>query len=794
MKIHSSRINPAIENADRAKIEEARKELVGTSAVVDKVTCAGYTTSSTMALEELCRPSLFMIPTNAISSKTIQDASTNFLPVLAHKNCERVRKKLDKDPFLENLQLPLPDCLECKTMNECLVFAARTEWASTTTMTYAKAMALMLNNSAESEEIRDALTERIRVLICDESHIIGRGSGASIEYDESIVIPEEFTGLRRIFHHRFWKLKEEHREQALSLERDHEFLGPHSHLAFKAKNEYPLGKEEMKTVLGELLKFANKRKRLGVTKEGIERLEDAILKLKDVITILSNPTIIVHLIYDDNEKRMKLLISSQTNLLQQSVHDFIGDVIPKATVFFVSGTQFEPYTGFYEWLAGRELRSIVYPDLSNTNASMTIHPDTWTFNPNDSKTFDRVCDHIRKISELVSHQSIYLVTINRLCCNELEERLGKELTNITFDYYRSSNSVGVRLNKKGKEPRICIAVGAAEVPVNAFDPIAQTYLDSQRIRLLYVHADTWQSWSRVKDPLGMEPSTVFCIGIRKQKVSDIVTWGTNRRVIVAEEHGRLTSKVECDEHLSRPNVAMENRSDTRPSQRTVDDYIDAIIPIGEDCLNRVSRFYVQKTADLLYYNTLGSYSKSYDFCTTPLGTYKFRFHNNRDTPEKLEETLLALGLFISRTDKCGLQWHQPNAAGEWGYFVGSPSWEFSDLMRMHLGGKETLCLPPFNLEDICYFCAVDFDDHLGYMPQGENVMKFSQFLYSKGIPHIVVRSGTNDGYHVFIPLEPAKTFVAWKFIRQLIKDAGLGKVKEIETYPKQKSVQTSRGG
>jgi hypothetical protein len=57
----------------------------------------------------------------------------------------------------------------------------------------------------------------------------------------------------------------------------------------------------------------------------------------------------------------------------------------------------------------------------------------------------------------------------------------------------------------------------------------------------------------------------------------------------------------------------------------------------------------------------------------------------------------------------------------------------------------------------------------------------------------VVKSGSNDGYHVFVPLVPTTTLVAYKFIKQLVKDAGLDSHKEIERYPKQKSSSSSKG-
>jgi hypothetical protein len=105
-----------------------------------------------------------------------------------------------------------------------------------------------------------------------------------------------------------------------------------------------------------------------------------------------------------------------------------------------------------------------------------------------------------------------------------------------------------------------------------------------------------------------------------------------------------------------------------------------------------------------------------------------------------------------------------------------------------------MAITPFDDQDTCYFGALDFDDHTGDTPQSSNVIQLSTFMIARKIPHIVIRSGTNDGYHVFIPLVPTKTFTAMKFMKQLVKDAGLDKLVGLERYPKQKSVATSRDG
>jgi len=52
-------------------------------------------------------------------------------------------------------------------------------------------------------------------------------------------------------------------------------------------------------------------------------------------------------------------------------------------------------------------------------------------------------------------------------------------------------------------------------------------------------------------------------------------------------------------------------------------------------------------------------------------------------------------------------------------------------------GVETIALPPFDLDDNCHYCAVDFDDHSGDTPQSENVKNLTNFLKERELPCIV---------------------------------------------------------
>jgi hypothetical protein len=171
-----------------------------------------------------------------------------------------------------------------------------------------------------------------------------------------------------------------------------------------------------------------------------------------------------------------------------------------------------------------------------------------------------------------------------------------------------------------------------------------------------------------------------------------------------------------------------------------------------------------------------------------------KLHNRLNSTIIFEQNYCALAtLFVTRVDKVGIQSKRPNYKGKFGYCTEAPKKPFKDVLEDHLFETETIALPPFDPEDNCYFCAVDFDDHDGNSPQSENVKKLTAFLKERNLPCIVVKSGSNDGYHVFIPIVPVKTLLAYKFVRQLVKDAGLDDLKP-ELFPRQKSSNSSKGG
>jgi hypothetical protein len=767
--------SPLPDGIDGDRVNAADKILKMGNVAVCKPTRAGFTTSAVIAAERGGLKTLVVAPTRNILNKTVRaivlkmDGTPCDIP--GNVTCKYVQEFIKKDPLFEELPIMKEErCDGCEYYDGCPVTEIeRVGDLTTVCITYAKLEAVMLSSSDSSKFIREQLADLDEVIL-DEAHLLSFPSLPQVHFEKHVVIPAQYRSLKML-HDKWRDLQDENRDNV----RDIEFFteqNPQQYTGLSVFTHYSPKWEEISKLWGELIDLAENRAVWGVT-------DDDILDLRDIITIMSGSTATISYISSNNFGRM--VVTGSQGRDHYALKIFLTEVAPKAHVIFVSGTLVERRDGFFSEISGREIETAIFPDLNNTNSKMHLHPSKWRFSHiGKSNGIPQAIRESREIIESVGDQPIYMLAMNSRLAAELEKAF-KDLPNITVDYYKSADSIGV-----AQEARICIAVGAAELPRHACDPLAEgnddheRFYDSQQLRINAVDCATWQAVSRVKDPDGLAESHVHFIGVRAEVVSRIATWGTEREVSAQiNSRGSLDSSVICKQYLGRPNTLMEERRDLRPGRRKVGDYVDAVVPISDIIQAR------QNSDTFPYTNIIG---ETVRFLDEPL-----RLYNLPNSSDEFEQNLFALTtLFVTRVDKCGLQWKQPNYKGKFGYKTAAPPKPFKDLLMDHLFDCETIALPPFDLEDNCHYCAVDFDDHDGDTPQSENVKKLTSFLKEQNMPCIVVKSGSNDGYHVFIPIVPTKTLVANKFLKQLVKDAGMDD--HIERYPKQKSSSSSKSG
>ena len=81
----------------------------------------------------------------------------------------------------------------------------------------------------------------------------------------------------------------------------------------------------------------------------------------------------------------------------------------------------------------------------------------------------------------------------------------------------------------------------------------------------------------LKIPDGEEESHLYCVGIRADEISDVVTWGTNRTIKASSDaDGKRIWTVEVDEELARPIVHAEERTSKGLNRHGIQEYIDRI--------------------------------------------------------------------------------------------------------------------------------------------------------------------------------------------------------------------------
>ncbi|MDQ1273941.1 MAG: hypothetical protein QG591_2571 [Planctomycetota bacterium] len=767
----------------------------GPDAVIAKPTRFGFTTTILKIADARGDKILLVQPTNKIN-ETAKKAVPDMLPIYGHKYCRLLVEQ--EDPLLLDLGiLPLPSVCPrgpsgCKEYPDCDLTKAWFETACVRTISYQKLVTLMFGyNPKESESalLQEQLKD-IDIVICDESHLISSESPPSVDICyKSLKIPPEFVILSRIYNNfkdLIFKLHENdtiEQIKALSLAND-------SHLAIPHQINSTVQSTMLTYAFMEIRRLAKQRTTYSISDDDIKFLSGmiSVMSCREQTTCLTKTG-------SGDKWTIKGKPTYESPTWENAIRRFLRLVCPKSKVFFASGTQYERSQGFYEGIVGRSLEHVCLPDVKHTNSMMTIIPDKWTYSAvADQKGGTQTKRIVENILDILADHPcdpIYAINFN----TKLQERIAKKLAKYRLprdffmqDYYRSSNSIGVEC-----EARIGIAIGIANTPTNTFDCVTNNVPESQALRLQDVHSATWQAWSRIKDPEGKVPSKLYCIGVRSDAVDAVITQGSNRQVFYNGKgaNGRhIPPKITINEELPRPKVLMEAKSNwsSSPCNAEAACYLAGHVPVSElpKFLDSV------KTFDNYLYSNIG---KNQRFLPVLDSSSPLRMYNLGCTVEQQQESALALKiLMVSREDKCGFQWHYPNSLGKYGYRVKTLSVPFDDVLQQHLAGAETIALPPFTPEDICYFLLSDFDDHDGTTPQTSNVQKYTAFLRSKNIQYIVLLSGTHTGHHVIIPIYPTKTYTAWKFHRQLIHDAGLKGIKEIETYPKQKSFGTTKDG
>ena len=784
-------------------VAAASEVLKSGSCKVFKSTRAGFTTSVVLAAMEAKKPILVLSPTSKILSETVMKASKGrAIIVPANSFCPILQEEVRQDRFLAKIPLPLPDCQECPSMGKCPVTEIlEADKPPVISLTYAKMNALMLAKSEIARQIRHKLAE-VDVVLLDEAHQIALPPVARVQAFYCVAIPEGYPILTEIS--QSWiDFCTDNLDLLTALKADGDAGHVGKHLSKLIPIRDPLGFKKLSAAWNELFSLAQSRAELGLR-------DDEILAVRDIVSILGGYWASISYVRENEGTEGRTYISGNVGACHRCLGDFLKMYAPYADHIYSSASLIEPTSEFFEDLSGKLVKDVVFPDLRNTNARMSIYPDTWRLSSrNFARSLDRIVNRIVEICK--TEESVYILAPNsrkaRLIEGKLKEVLGPAPPKV--DFYRSDMTMGV-----ARGDRICIAIGLAEIPSNACDHLAwgkdpeARWLHSQSLRAQSVQAASWQAWSRVKDPNGEVESQVYCIGIRAEQVAAVVTWGSGRRLELKEisdielpdgATARVPRfKVQADSLIEPPRIFAEERTATNRDRHSVSEYI-AGFESGEDVIAlKRGRSEIENILDrATVCHTRGESAQiAYNDSNRQKGQFLPRYvklcHSN------LDQSALFLGVYFVNRSDCYAQQYLDRRREKWGYrkVVESLDDPNLDAIKRHIRPQILLqgyrfCMAVYQIsrDDTVSWICYDLDNHGNSNPHvREDVKRLLAVLDGYSIPYLLEASGSEDSYHVWVFLVPTRTYNAFKFSRQIASEARI----KCEIWPKQQGINSDK--
>ena len=317
-------------------------------------------------------------------------------------------------------------------------------------------------------------------------------------------------------------------------------------------------------------------------------------------------------------------------------------------------------------------------------------------------------------------------------------------------YYKAPDTMGI-----ASEKRICIAIGAAHKPANAYDAITENRAESDILKEEAMHCDTWQAWSRVKDPNGEKRSVVFAFGCNEETCQNIITWGTERRVALTNRTNGFKKSIHivCRNTLSSPKLIKLYHGD------------DALL-VADSWFSL--NFRLKKWSQNPYYLI---YIRGFD-----------------STSLNVSSDSMLLLVFSSRNDAYAIQ----NANGRY-----SKVYRNTDigLLQSHVNGDKTIGFYCLDKDSMVSWLCFDIDSHpsaddSNVIIQEKNahadsdVQTMCAFMDENDLPYILEASGSPHSYHVWILLKKIKAHIAKKYGEAILKETGI----DCELFPKQNAL------
>jgi len=776
--------------------EEVKKGI----AIIHKTTRAGATTSTVSESINRNEKVTILVPTVKIASETIAADAVKFCEVdNAHINripsnheCIINQELFDKYPDLRELPIiPLAEhCEDCNNFKICPVTEVfRKPNANGTVLTYHKVAALLLAQKTRHNSTAEKIIEELRKtenLILDEIHEIQFGgqdtllvyNGASGEVwnlNRFANLPDPaFKWIREVIK-RMQTLKDNpdikvRIQDVKSGAEERNYFEKHLTYRFVSPI-YQSGKEKQTEAV-----------KIGVIKEIIELMKvrkeyslsiDDVLSVYKMMSLTTSPIISVNAIRDKGI--IKVNLSCVDSLIKYMISSFVKSMQGRTKRILLTSATICSYDYSGLFMGQPEIKNVFFGengDPLNTNDSFLILADNKKYGAIGKnargKKRGEILTRIIQILELCKGNEVMIVTLNKRESILLEIDLKEAGHEQKVHYYKSPEMMGVTA-----KARIMIAVGLAYKPSNIYDSVTMDAEKSKKMLYESIHSDTWQAFSRVKDPEGKEPAVVFGLGCCIDDMKACIEWGFRRRIteIVDNKVGsRNKVSVKIDGNgISKPALIHCKKFEEMLT------YAGNHLKVDVNCLKNEA-FLTEKS--LLYYT--GTFeSKTTVFLDSPLSLLKLMC-NRRDTYGVQDNTGAYSRCKFPLTDR--------------------------DL-QSHISGEKTIGAYQLNKEHKVSWIAFDVDSHAPKVkdpetgkrvPKAEtaeeiekrdrtaeeNKDRLSKALTSLKIPYVLEASGSAHSYHFLIFLsKPIPASLAVFAGEEIKKIAGI--IGDIELFPKQ---------
>ncbi|WP_156146045.1 hypothetical protein [Methanococcoides methylutens] len=578
--------------------------------ILHKTTRCGCTTSLLLTLIELGETFVLIAPTTNILTQTAGadlaefcSRKPNIIHVEPNRKCIINQERIAKYPALKKLPfLRLPkNCLECEYHAECPVTTlirhdvlgntssggtylekvkevylkgVRDQKLDGITLTTQKLVAVLLSSFTNDYQYRlprwilDLISSSKNIII-DESHMLQDKPQVDFRIatiDEKKVSDFDFgvyDALKNMKKYKFiWEIVEHFK----SLLEQNDLIEAKNKAIEKASKDnyfeehlsHPIPNRHQVTPRY-IVKAFQKIEEMVIDPE-IDLQMEYILPLYDILKIITSETISVNA--QPIGQWILVNVSSVDTLFDELLAIFIKNIhkSEKKRIIFTSATQ-----GSYDFskllLDHKDnLKKITFGeggDPKKTNEKMFIFPDKKKYSTRGPYAIEKHMDEIT--SEIIQYLELYgdgncLIIVNNAGqAKEIEKVLEKANHPHKVEYYGSSELMGVSCYA-----RVAIVVGLAHKPANAYDTVTDSHEESQKLRYEVTCNDTWQAWSRVKDPEGKVSSLVICLGVTSDDCENVIKYGYNRSIEIEKPPKKGMKKVKKvnveEECITKPNI------------------------------------------------------------------------------------------------------------------------------------------------------------------------------------------------------------------------------------------------